>query len=94
MLKGKLGLKVGLMVGLIALMASPALARSVSMKEGGVALWVFLIIGAGIVLLQLIPAMILFFSFIGTTTTMVFKNGKKAKEEAPFPETELVRVKK
>jgi hypothetical protein len=94
MLKSKLGLKVGLTVGLITMMASPAFARSISMKEGGTALWIFLIIGAAIILLQLIPAMILFFSFIGTTTTMVFKNGKKVKEEVLFPETEPVRVKK
>ena len=42
----------------------------------GSSLWIFLIIGAMIVLLQLIPATILFFSFIGTTSAMVFK-GKK-----------------
>lgn len=86
--------KIGLLAGLITLAASPAFARSISMKEGGAALWIFLIIGAIIVLLQLIPAMILFFSFIGTTTAMVFKNGKGEKEEILLPEAETVKVKR
>jgi hypothetical protein len=88
------GLKVGLMVGLISLMATPAFARSISLKEGGTALWIFIIIGAIIVLLQLIPAAILFFSFIGTATTMAFKKGKKAEEEVVLPGVEPVAVKK
>ena len=83
--KTKKGLKVGLMVGLITLMASPAFARSISFKEAGTALWIFIIIGAIIVLLQLIPAVILFFSFVGTATTMVFKKGEKVEEEAVLP---------
>ncbi len=82
------------MAGLITLVASPAFARSISMKEGGAALWIFLIIGAIIILLQLIPAVILFFSFIGTITPMVFKPGKGAKDEILLPETEPVKVKK
>ena len=87
-------LKVGLMVGLITLMASPAFARSISLKEAGTALWIFIIIGAIIILLQLIPAAILFFSFIGTATTMVFKKEKKAEEEVVLPGVEPVPVKK
>jgi hypothetical protein len=87
-------LKVGLMVGLISLMATPAFARSISLKEGGTALWIFIIIGAIIVLLQLIPAAILFFSFIGTATTMAFKKGKKVEEEVVLPGIEPVAVKK
>src|SRR3989304_4339752 len=87
------GLKTGLMVGLITLMASPAFARSISLKEAGTALWIFIIIGAIIVLLQLIPAAILFFSFIGTTTTMAFKRGKrKVEEEVVVPGAEPVPV--
>ncbi len=74
------GLKIGLMVGLMGLVASPVFARSISFKETGTALWIFAIIGAIIVLLQLIPAVILFFSFIGTTTGMVLKKEKKAEE--------------
>jgi hypothetical protein len=88
------GLKVGLMVGLITLMASPAFARSISLKDAGMALWVFIIIGAVIILLQLIPAAILFFSFIGTATTMAFKKGKKVEEEVLLPGAEPVAVKK
>ena len=87
-------LKVGLMVGLITLMASPVFARSISLKEAGAALWVFIIVGAVIVLLQLIPAAILFFSFIGTATTMAFKREKKVEEEVLVPGVEPVPVKK
>jgi hypothetical protein len=88
------GLKTGLTVGLITLMASPAFARSISMKDGGTALWIFIIIGAIIVLLQLIPAAILFFSFIGTATTMAFKKEKKVEEEVILSGAEPVAVKK
>jgi len=88
------GLKVALMVGLMSLVASPAFARSISLKEAGPALWVFVIIGAVIILLQLIPAAILFFSFIGTTATMAFKKEKKVEEEAVLPGAEPVAVKK
>jgi hypothetical protein len=87
------GIKVGLIVGLISLMASPAFARSISLRESGTALWIFLIIGAFIVLLQLIPAAILFFSFIGTATTMAFKKEKKVEEEVVLPGAETVPVK-
>jgi flagellar basal body-associated protein FliL len=71
----------GLTVGLVALMATPAFARGISLKDAGIALWIFIIVGAIIVLLQLIPAAILFFSFIGTTSGMVLKK-KEATEEA------------
>ena len=88
------GIKVGLMVGLIMLIASPALARTISMKEAGAALWIFIIIGALIVLLQLVPAAILFFSFIGTVTTIGFKKAKKVEEEIALPGVEPVPVKR
>lgn len=88
------GLKIGLMVGLISLMATPAFARSISLKEAGTALWIFIIIGAFIVLLQLIPAAILFFSFIGTATTMAFKKEKKVEEEVVLPGAEPVTIEK
>jgi len=88
------GIKVGLMAGLISLMASPAFARSISLKDGGTALWIFIIIGAIIVLLQLIPAAILFFSFIGTATTMALKKEKKVEEEVILPGAQPVAVKK
>jgi hypothetical protein len=88
------GLKVGLTVGLMSLMASPALAKSIELKGAGTALWIFLIIGAVIVLLQLIPAAILFFSFIGTATTAVLKKEKRVEEEVVLPGAEPVAVKK
>jgi len=92
--KTRKGLKVGLMVGLMSLMASPAFARSIEFKGAGTALWIFLIIGAIIVLLQLIPAAILFFSFIGTATTTALKKEKKVEEEVVLPGAEPVTVKK
>jgi hypothetical protein len=60
----------GLTIGLTTLIATPAFARSISFKDTGVAFWIFIIIGAIIVLLQLIPAIILFFSFVGTITDL------------------------
>ena len=81
------------MVGLITLIASPAFARSISLSGVGTALWIFIIIGAIIVLLQLIPAAILFFGFIGTATTMGFKKGKKVEEGVVLPGAEPIAVK-
>ena len=92
--KAAKGLRVGLMVGLMTLAASPTFARSISLKDAGPALWVFVIIGAIIILLQLIPAAILFFSFIGTATTMALKKEKKVEEEVILPGVEPVTVKK
>lgn len=71
----------GLMIPLVTLMATPAFAKGISLKDAGIALWIFIIIGAIIVLLQLIPAAILFFSFIGTGSGLLLKK-KKATEEA------------
>ncbi len=92
--KTRKALKVGLMVGLITLTASPAFARSISLKGAGAALWIFIIIGAIIVLLQLIPALILFFSFVGTSMTLALKKEKKVEEEVILPGLEPVVVKK
>jgi hypothetical protein len=78
----------------MALLATPAFARSIELKGAGTALWIFMIIGAIIVLLQLIPAVILFFSFIGTATTAALKKDKKVEEEVVLPGTEAVAVKK
>ena len=79
MSKGKKRWMAIVVIGLVMLMATPAFARSINMKDAGMGLWIFLIIGAVIILLQLIPAAILFFSFIGTTSAMAFK-GEKAVE--------------
>ncbi len=74
---------------LISLIATPSFARSISFKDAGIALWVFIIIGAIIILLQLIPAAILFFSFIGTATGLALK-GKKVKEEEAVEEKAII----
>ena len=94
MLGKRENLRVGVMGAAMTLLATPALARSIELKGAGTALWIFLIIGAIIVLLQLIPALILFFSFIGTATTAALKKEKKVEEEVVLPGTEPVAVKK
>jgi hypothetical protein len=92
MLKGKkpwlTGIIVGLIIPLLAGMATPAFARGINLKDAGIALWIFIIIGAIIVLLQLIPAIILFFSFIGTATGLVAK--KKASEKGAAEEKAIL----
>jgi hypothetical protein len=87
-------LKVGVMGAVMTLLATPAFARSIELKGAGTALWVFLIIGTLIVLLQLVPAAILFFSFIGSATTIAVKKEKKVEEEAVLPGPEPVAVSK
>ena len=94
MLEKRQALKVGVIGAAMTLLATPAFARSIDLKGAGTTLWIFLIIGAIIVLLQLIPAAILFFSFIGTATTIAFKKEKKAEEEVLMPGVEPVPVKK
>ena len=89
----KQALKVGVMGAVMTLLATPAFARSIELKGAGTALWIFLIVGSIIVLLQLIPAAILFFSFIGTTSTAALKKEKKVEEEVVLPGTEPVAVK-
>jgi hypothetical protein len=76
------GIEVGLMAALITFMASPAFARSISFEGAGTALWIFIFIGAVIILLQLIPA------------TLGFKRGKKVEEEVTVAAPEPVVVKK
>jgi membrane associated rhomboid family serine protease len=92
--KKRIVLKVGLMAGIMSLVTSPAFAKTASLKDAGVALWVFVVIGALIVLMQLIPAAILFFSFVGTATTLAFKKEKRAEEEVVLPGVEPVSVKR
>jgi hypothetical protein len=87
-------LKAGMVGVAITLLATPAFARSIELKGASTALWIFLIVGAVIVLLQLIPAAILFFSFIGTATTTALKKEKKVEEEVAVPGAEPVAVKK
>jgi len=80
MKKTSRAIKIAFMAGLIGLTASPVFAKEISLKGSGTALWVFLAIGAVIVLLQLIPAALLFFGFIGTATATLFKRGKGSKD--------------
>ena len=46
--------------------------RWIDITKGGYALWIFIIVGAIIILLQLIPAVIMFFSFVGTGTHALY----------------------
>jgi membrane associated rhomboid family serine protease len=94
MLGKKEALKIGLMGAAMTLIATPAFARSIELKGAGTALWIFLIVGSMIVLLQLIPAGILFFSFVGSATTAALKKEKRVEEEAVLPGSESVAVKK
>ena len=95
MTKGRKGWMTVLVIGLVMLMATPAFAKSITLKDAGFALWIFIIIGAVIVLLQLIPAAILFFSFVGTTSTLVFRGKKKEEEVAEMtPGLKAAPVKK
>jgi len=59
-------------------------------SEAGAALWIFLILGAIIILLQLIPALIMFFSFVGTGTHTAYHVVEK-KDEAISGVTEEVK---
>jgi len=94
MLGKKEALKIALMGAAMTLIATPAFARSIELKGAGTALWIFLIVGSMIVLLQLIPAGILFFSFVGSATTAALKKEKRVEEEAVLPGSEPVAVKK
>ncbi len=85
-------LKTGMMGAAMALLATPAFARTLELKEAGTAFWVFASIGAIIVLLQLIPAAVLFFSFVGTTATMALKKEKPTHEEITVSALEPVAV--
>jgi hypothetical protein len=75
------------------LLATPAFARSVELKGAGITLRIFLIIGAIIILLQLIPAATLFLSFIGTASKGALKKETKVEEEVALPGTEPLAVK-
>jgi hypothetical protein len=90
--KAKIGSMVGLVIGLISLMTSPAFARSITFKEHGMTLWIFIIIGAFIALLQWIPTVIVFFSFIGTITAIAFKKESRVEDEVVLLDFEPVEV--
>jgi len=86
---------VGLMIGLITLMTSPAFARSITFREHGMTLWIFIIMGAFIAFLQLTPTVIVFFSFISSITAIAFKRESKVEEEVVvILDTEPVEVRR
>ena len=85
---------IGILGVLITLVATPAFARPAQLKDAGVTLWVFLVIGATIILLQLIPAGILFFSFVSTAATAVYTKPRKVEEIAASAVTQSATVKR
>lgn len=72
---------IGLAFGLI-LGVNLVWARSIDLSQAGVAFWIFLAIGIFIVMLQLIPAIIMFIIFIGTATKIVHEKVPVKDEEA------------
>jgi uncharacterized membrane protein len=94
MLGKRQALKIAAMGAVMTLLATPAFARSIELKGAGTALWVFLIIGTIIVLLQLVPATILFFSFVGAASTKVLKKEKRIEEGVVLPGSEPAAVRR
>lgn len=82
---------VGLLIIFISLVATPVFSKTINLKDIGTIPTLWIIIGVIIVLLQLVPAAILFFSFIGVTSSMVFR-WNKAKEEVTSEEKEIVPI--
>jgi di/tricarboxylate transporter len=74
---------VGVVIGML-LAADIIFARNIDMSKAGVSLWVFLAVGIFIILLQLIPAFILF-------TTFVAHMAKKAQDSIPIKESEELK---
>jgi hypothetical protein len=87
-------LKIAVMGAVMTLLATPAFARSIELKGAGTALWIFLIIGSIIVLLQLVPATILFFSFVGAASTNALKKEKRIEEGVVLPGSEPAAVRR
>lgn len=85
MAKARIVLVALVTTGFFVLVATTAFARSLNFKDAGISLWIFIIIGGMLILLQLIPAGILFFSFIGSASALAFRqkkiSGKKETEE-------------
>jgi len=81
----------GLIISFLILVAAPVFAKTINLKDIGTIPTLWIIIGVIIVLLQLVPAAILFFSFIGVTSSMVFR-WNKSKEEVASEEKEIVSI--
>lgn len=82
---------IGIIVGLI-LGVNVVWARSIDLSQAGVAFWIFLAIGLFIVLLQLIPAIIMFIALIGTMTKIVHEKIPVKEEETEEPAKEEAKV--
>jgi uncharacterized membrane protein YhiD involved in acid resistance len=74
------GVVIGLLLGVDILFA-----RSIDVSKAGVSLWIFICVGAFIILLQLIPAFILFTAFIGHMAKM-------ARDKVPVEEDAVAKV--
>lgn len=70
------GVLTGLFLGL-----DIVFARSIDMSKAGVSLWIFVVVGAFIILLQLVPAIILFSTVIGTITRTMQKSIPTTEQE-------------
>ena len=81
----------GFLIVFLTLLATPVVAKSISLKGIGAVPIIAIAIGIVIILLQLIPAMILFFSFVGTLSAMAFK-GRKIVEEAVDKGAEAIGI--
>jgi len=79
---------IGLAFGLIIASTNILWARPIDLSQAGVALWIFLGVGLLIVLLQLIPAVIMFLSFIAATAK---KDHSKEEEKTVPAEKEEVK---
>lgn len=81
----------GVAISLLILMASTVSAKTINLSNIGIIPWIVIIVGVTLVLLQLIPAAIIFFSTVGIISTVIFKR-KKATKEVAVKEEEIVSI--
>ncbi len=81
----------GIAVSLLILMASTVSAKTTNLSNIGIIPWIVIIVGVTLVLLQLIPAAIIFFSTVGIISTVIFKR-KKVLEEMAVEEEEIMSI--
>ncbi len=81
----------GVAISLLILIASTVSAKTINLSNIGIVPWIVIIVGVTLVLLQLIPAAIIFFSTVGIISTVIFKR-KKATEEVAAKEEEIVSI--
>jgi hypothetical protein len=73
----------GAVIGML-LAADIIFARSIDMSKAGVSLWIFVAVGAFIILLQLIPAFILFTTFIGYFSKKIHNSIPVKQDQTDF----------